>query len=29
MRDLRSKPDLFVKDKKVAVKAKYNDYYDE
>jgi hypothetical protein len=29
MRDLRNKPDLFDKDKKIAVKAKYNEYYDE
>jgi hypothetical protein len=29
MRDLRSKPDLIVKGKKIAVKAKYDEYYDE
>jgi hypothetical protein len=29
MRDLRSKPDLIVKGKKNAVKAKYDEYYDE
>jgi hypothetical protein len=29
MRDLRSKPDLIVKGKKITVKAKYDEYYDE